>query len=1229
VQMIDLPSGVARRRPWTFTVGAAIAATVVFTLLFATSAFAARGHVFKEAFGVPCTTATCAEGELKEPSAVAVNEATGEVYVLDQGNERIARFDGATGAYLGGFDGSASFEPQPGVVEPTTPTPAGSFEFGVQPQVSGIAVDNSCSLEGLTELTTPTCAAFDPSNEDVYVIDARHNVVDKFKSDGEYLGQIKEADGEPLVELGGVAVERSGALDLYQIGGEGNGRVDLFDNALTNAQTGTVGPILGRTGNFSAGIAVDSEGNFYLRGCLSTCFIEKYAPTGHQLTERLDEQDSTGVAADLKTNDAYVDNLTTLAAFSPSGSELQRLGEEGGVNHLVQGAGVAADAFNESLYVADSGAGQVVVFEIQQPGPPEIVSEGVLDISADAATFEAELNPRSEVGASPTAYTFEYGPCAAGVLTCAGSPFTSASAAASLAADFEIHRVTSVISGLQPNVTYHYRLSAQNAQSTGPTLGPEKIFVTQTSGAALTLPDFRAWELVSPAHKEGASIEPISETGVVQAADDGDAISYTANAATEPQPQGTGVSGFVQVLSTRGSAGWGSQDLATPHQTATGVPAGPGGEYRDFSADLSFAFVNPQGAFEPAISPEATEGTAFRRSDYLNGDPAQQCIARTMSCYQPLVTAASGLANVPEGTPFGRDCAESNGNPCGPLFQNATPDGSHAVMKSEVPLTGTPIPGEGLYEWSAGSPPIQQLALISVLPGEAEQAIEKPRLGYLNRSMRNAISSNGSRVVFSEGGSVSEAPKRLFLRDTSKRETIQLDAAEPGCLASLQCESGAGHFQTASSDGSRIFFTDSRRLTADAGADPVRLEPDLYECRIVEEPSGHLACDLTDLTPEVAGESADVLGAVIGASDDGSSIAFVANGVLTGVPDSQGEQARAGGCSEVAPAGATCNLYLIDEGQTSLLTVLSNADSHDWRETLEANTTRLSPDGRWLAFMSERRLTDFDNRDAATDRPTAEVYVFDATAGRLLCASCDPSGARPRGVPYDQIGIAGNEIAWSARALVAANVPGWIGNDEAGGVARHQSRYLSDSGRLLFNTVNALVPQDSNGTQDVYEYEPPGVGSCTTSSPTYGEQSEGCVSLISSGSSSQESAFLDASENGGDVFFLTSARLAPKDIDTARDVYDARVGGGEAEVVTALPCSGDACQQTSAPPGEANPGSLEFQGPGNTVQCRKGQVKKGGKCVKKKSAKKKHHKNSKHHKKPKNRHDKSKGGAGK
>lgn len=169
--------------------------------------------------------------------------------------------------------------------------------------------------------------------------------------------------------------------------------------------------------------------------------------------------------------------------------------------------------------------------------------------------------------------------------------------------------------------------------------------------------------------------------------------------------------------------------------------------------------------------------------------------------------------------------------------------------------------------------------------------------------------------------------------------------------------------------------------------------------------------------------------------------------------------------------------------------------------------------------------------------------------------------------------------------MAGGEPPGWT-------TSLYQSRYLSNGGRLFFDSSDALVSQDTNHTEDVYEYEPPkseetpASDTCTTESATYSPGSGGCLGLISSGTSPEESAFLDASENGDDVFFLTAAKLSPQDLDTALDIYDAHACSASALCFPPREppppaCEGDACQSPGEAPNDPTPGSLTFQGPGN------------------------------------------------
>jgi hypothetical protein len=284
--------------------------------------------------------------------------------------------------------------------------------------------------------------------------------------------------------------------------------------------------------------------------------------------------------------------------------------------------------------------------------------------------------------------------------------------------------------------------------------------------------------------------------------------------------------------------------------------------------------------------------------------------------------------------------------------------------------------------------------------------------------------------------------------------------------------------------------------------------------------------------------------------------------------------------------------------QPKFIAAVTTQDEHGWHPitngqgALAAMTSRVSPNGQYLAFMSNRSLTGYNNVDAneakALGAQDEEVYRFSYGDDRIVCASCNPQRneknepLRPHGV-LDQVNsgeglglVIDRPENWKGRWL-AANMPGWTARGKEAAV--YQARYLSDSGRLFFNSVDGLVPADKNGKADVYEYESNGEGSCTSSA--------GCISLISSGTSEQESAFLDASLGGSNVFFLTSAKLSSEDVDTGFDVYDARVCTGSspclkpseepAQCTSEETCRGSGFTQPALP--GAPPTSLP--GPGN------------------------------------------------
>ncbi len=834
-------------------------------------------------------------------------------------------------------------------------------------------------------------------------------------------------------------------------------------------------------------------------------------------------------------------------------------------------------AFNECE------AGKECQAQTEEPtfetGPPvKIESLGASSVSSTSATLEAKMNPLGV----PSSYRFEYLTEAEFQANVAGArdPFAGASRApvpdGALGAGSHDLAISQTIADLHPGTIYRYRASAGNV---GGEHRSEALALTTQTPGAFSLLDGREWEQVSPVEKHGALFESFAEAGVLQAAAQGNALTYLASTPTEPRPQG--YSNQVQVLSARGPGGWSSLDLSLPQETAPGASIGEGQEYRFFSQDLSLALAQPFGAFVPSLSPEASEQTPFLRTDFLGGDSSKPCMSSSVPCYRPLISGCPPVeqtcspvvaahADVPPGTVFG--VSEStleacSVGPCGPLFRGATPDLSHVVFESpRIGLSGLPGDQGGLYEWANG-----KLALVSVLPsGEPAKGgpAEAPTLGHANRISRHAVSDDGSRVMWSFG-------PHLYERDMTLGSTVKLDLVQGG--SGKEPPGAEAIFQAASSDGVTVYFTDQQQLTP--GSTASEKNPDLYECEVFEE-SEKLHCKLSDLTPSGA-----VQGTVLGSSEDGSYVYFVADGVLA-AGATPGTCANQGLLSE---PGKSCDLYVRHAGVTKLIASLSGEDAPDWAPELNHLPARISPDGRWLAFMSQLPLTGYDNHDAHSGKPDEEVFLFDAAAnggeGSLVCASCDPTGARPVGAEYGEaLTLSSGDRVWSTHAWLAANVPAWTAYQS--GNALNQSRYLSDSGRLFFDSHDALVPQDTNGTEDVYEYEPPGAGSCTSGSAAFAAPSGGCIGLISSGSSAQESGFLDASETGADVFFLTAAKLSPGDRDTAIDVYDAH------ECTTASPCiapprssatvcEGEACQAPVPPPSEVTPASMTFSGIGN------------------------------------------------
>jgi hypothetical protein len=352
-------------------------------------------------------------------------------------------------------------------------------------------------------------------------------------------------------------------------------------------------------------------------------------------------------------------------------------------------------------------------------------------------------------------------------------------------------------------------------------------------------------------------------------------------------------------------------------------------------------------------------------------------------------------------------------------------------------------------------------------------------------------------------------------------------------------------------DGSKVFFLDEAELLPGI-SNAAEGEPDLYEYELPTP--AHPQGQLTDLTVDET-EHPDVQGTVgIGGegNEEGSYIYFIAGGKLTpNAPTGTcGEQNGKQGDQDGA-TGTGCKLYLHHNDTTTFIATLDPEDEaglhgvvglaarrgslFDWIVTPSDRTTEVSPNGRYVTFGSRKELTGQPAEPFAVEEeggtieviPAAEIFRYSVEAEEkheqsIVCVSCDPGS------------VAKNSVPFSSGAINGAG----------------RSRYMLDNGRVLFTTSAALVSQDINHQPDLYEYEPEGVGSCTSASSTTGSrfipEELGCVSLISGGTSeaNPDVAFADVSSDGSNIFFVTSQSLVPEDTDEINDMYDAREDGG-------------------------------------------------------------------------------------
>jgi hypothetical protein len=768
-------------------------------------------------------------------------------------------------------------------------------------------------------------------------------------------------------------------------------------------------------------------------------------------------------------------------------------------------------------------------------------------------------------------------------------------------------------------------------------------------GFTLHMPDCRAYVQVSPGAGGKNENSAEGKPGVEQSSPDGKRVHYYSTGPFSGAPS-TEVGFPMYVSSSEGGVGWGTQPVLVfnaPAERAVG-----------FDQALSQAVVWVEGATlveeAPGVGREFVEAPSAGGSGFYLHEMAT-------GIYRLLFHA---LATNSDRGVFSLAGFSANGRSV--VFESGEDLASGAVA-------GAP----NVYESDTEKPAGEQLSLVGLLAdgnapeggsiagaGAGANEFQEPHYS------QSAVSESGQRVFFT-----AEPSGRIYAR-VDGDQTIAISA-------------GTAEFREATPEGRYVFYTEDEQLYRyDLGSEgePPREAPPLALSEGAAGVLGTLAVSsdgsyayfaatgvlaansrvtsasgtgtLTSGSVQVSALVNAPTGGFFAAGQEISGQGIPAHTTITAVSASTLTLSNAATESAVAVAlSATseekaasaeevANLYeWHQQGEgpptTTFIARLSNeksvfGDEGDWRDELlrsgielAERSSRVSPDGHTLLFSSRLALTGYTNSGPCFSRACQELFRYQTVEGgvpaSLTCVSCGPLGSQPQA-----------ETILSGVAAKGASPP----NEAV------LSRNLSEDGRrVFFQTANPLLSQVRTGAINVYEWEAKGEGTCTIET-----LDQGCLYLISTGTSGEESYFADASANGDQVFFFTDQQLASSDTDNNVDLYDACSGcappppeeckdgtvlNQATEKCEVKPCFGETecrechgepeCREpTNTPPAETHPATAALTGSGNLIQpvqppeqqvvvkpkpktkparCRKGEVRKHGKCMKRKAAK--------------------------
>jgi hypothetical protein len=694
------------------------------------------------------------------------------------------------------------------------------------------------------------------------------------------------------------------------------------------------------------------------------------------------------------------------------------------------------------------------------------------------------------------------------------------------------------------------------------------------------LPDCRAYEMVSPAYKEGypvltphsGSYSANGDEGIVYSLGNLAGVEGSAESLEEPESYSV----------TRTSAGWRLSPLNPP---------------------LS------QFVVEAPLAAEVDTGLTL----WDQHTPLQS--TRTNDLYIRSATGVYSLVG-----PLREAKASNEGEASTvispeelPRVDATTKDYEHIVLVAyDAESEGWPsfdhTSGSSLYEYSGTGN--KQPVLVGVTgPKRSESLIRTcgTLLGsgvFRHGSSYNALSADGEAIFFTvepcnKADESAEIYERLHGSIVSKEAASTIDVSESEC-SGCGAESGK-NFEGASENGERVFFTSTQKLTSEAvdgTAGGSAVEEGVGGCSKI--PAGKGGCNLYEYVSAPGGgrghlqtvASGEVLG-VAGMAEDGARVYFVSRNVVPGAGK---------GPRETEPRAGDNNLYVYDtetEKTTFIATFGEEGEDFMWGKIFGLKPVEVTGnEGQFLLFVSQTQgLVPGDTSEST------QLFEYDAETGELERLTKGENDYNDDGNAVN-MGILPESISNIAESLGEADYK----------TTTNRLNISEDGKTVAFEMGGQLSERAVSAAHEctsVYEFH------------TAGKLSEGSTHLISDGLDVQSDKgfgcgayFVAMDASGANILFSTADELAPGDTDgTQRDIYDAREDGGFPPPASSAACEGGCEGVVSAPPAFGAPASALLTGSGNLVaptpttttpkatvkkaaRCAKGERRSHGKCVK-------------------------------